>query len=146
MAIRMTVCLLIGGPRPIAARRRGYGRGPAIGVNSLVVGRSARGWGAPPPREQGGPPLPAVTPSAGRHAPVCDPASREVVVRAEVRRRRQDSSKTVVKEFGSVDDNADVAQWLRERNVDTVTLVGYMTNNCVFASAVEGEVLGFSTE
>ena len=31
-------------------------------------------------------------------------------------------------------------------DVDTVTLVGYMTNNCVLASAVEAEFLGFTTE
>ena len=82
----------------------------------------------------------------GRGAPVFDPDSPGFAVRDEVLRRRQDSWKTVVKEFGSVYANTDVAQWLRERNVDTVTLVGYMTNNCVLASAVEGEGLGFSTE
>lgn len=82
----------------------------------------------------------------GRGAPVFDPDSPGFAVRDEVLWRRQDSWKTVVKEFGSVYANTDVAQWLRERNVDTVTLVGYMTNNCVLASAVEGEGLGFSTE
>ena len=34
----------------------------------------------------------------------------------------------------------------RQHDVDTVTLAGYMTNNCVLASAVEAEFLGFSTE
>ena len=40
----------------------------------------------------------------------------------------------------------DLAGWLREREIDTVTLVGYMTNNCILASAVEAEFLGFTTE
>lgn len=40
----------------------------------------------------------------------------------------------------------NTAAWLREHGVDTVTLVGYMTNNCVLASAVEAEGLGFATE
>ena len=82
----------------------------------------------------------------GSGAPVFDPDSSGFEVRPEVRERKRDGWKNVVKEFGSVYADTDVAQWLRDRNVDTVTLVGYMTNNCILASAVEGEGLGFSTE
>lgn len=35
---------------------------------------------------------------------------------------------------------------LRRNDVDTVTLAGYMTNNCILASAVEAEAIGFTTE
>ncbi|WP_276307995.1 isochorismatase family protein [Arthrobacter ruber] len=35
---------------------------------------------------------------------------------------------------------------MSDQNVDTVTLVGYMTNNCILGSAVEAEGLGFTTE
>ena len=35
---------------------------------------------------------------------------------------------------------------MRDRGIDTVTLVGYQTNNCILASAVEGEALGLATE
>ncbi len=40
----------------------------------------------------------------------------------------------------------DVAEWLRAHGVDTITIVGYMTNNCDLATAVEAEGLGFATE
>lgn len=40
----------------------------------------------------------------------------------------------------------DVAQWLHAHNVDTITIVGYMTSNCDLATAVEAEGLGFETE
>ena len=40
----------------------------------------------------------------------------------------------------------DVADWLREQGVDTVSIVGYMTNNCDIATAVEAEGLGFAAE
>ncbi|WP_418608157.1 cysteine hydrolase family protein [Georgenia sp. SUBG003] len=40
----------------------------------------------------------------------------------------------------------DLVSWLREREIDTVTLVGYMTNNCVIASAAEAETHGISAE
>ncbi|HET8868670.1 MAG TPA: isochorismatase family protein, partial [Agrococcus sp.] len=36
--------------------------------------------------------------------------------------------------------------WLREREIDTITLVGYMTNNCVIASAAAAEPLGLTVE
>lgn len=82
----------------------------------------------------------------GSGAPVFNPDSSGFAVRPEVEERKRDEWKSVVKEFGSVYADTDVAQWLRERNVDTVTLVGYMTNNCILASSVEAEGLGFSTE
>src|SRR5699024_11962059 len=47
---------------------------------------------------------------------------------------------------GSIYAGTDVAAWLQEQEVDTVTLVGYMTNNCILASAVEAERLGVNTE
>src|SRR5699024_435532 len=60
--------------------------------------------------------------------------------------RRAAAWKSSVKRFGSIYADTDIASWLREHNVDTVTVVGYMTNNCVIASAVEGEGLEFTTE
>ncbi len=39
-----------------------------------------------------------------------------------------------------------MAEWLRAREVDTVTIVGFMTNNCDLATAAEAEALGFATE
>ncbi|ABH00619.1 conserved hypothetical protein (plasmid) [Rhodococcus jostii RHA1] len=60
---------------------------------------------------------------------------------------RVDSScKRVHKQYGSVFAGTDLAEWLRARDVDTITIVGYMTNNCDLATAVEAEGLGFAAE
>lgn len=55
-------------------------------------------------------------------------------------------AKRVQKQFGSVFAGTDVTEWLRERDIDTVTIVGFMTNNCDLATAVEAEGLGFTAE
>lgn len=52
----------------------------------------------------------------------------------------------VSKAYGSVFAGTGLAEQLRERGVDTITLVGFMTNNCDLASAVEAEGLGFAAE
>jgi nicotinamidase-related amidase len=56
------------------------------------------------------------------------------------------SRKHVHKQFGSVFAGTDLTTWLRDNNIDTITLVGFMTNNCDLASAVEAEGLGFAAE
>lgn len=52
----------------------------------------------------------------------------------------------VSKQFSSVFAGTDLEAWLRTQGIDTVTLVGYMTNNCVTASAAAAEPLGFAVE
>lgn len=54
--------------------------------------------------------------------------------------------KRVSMDKGSIVAGTDVAQWLAEREVDTVTIVGYMTNNCDIATAVGAEELGLAAE
>jgi nicotinamidase-related amidase len=56
------------------------------------------------------------------------------------------SWKPLVKNYSSVFAETGLDAWLREQGVDTVTLVGYMTNNCVLASAASAEPLGFAVE
>ena len=56
------------------------------------------------------------------------------------------AAKRFSKQFSSVFAQTGLAEWLREQDVDTVTLVGYMTNNCVIGSAVGAEPLGFAVE
>ena len=56
------------------------------------------------------------------------------------------SVKLVHKEYGSVFAGTDVAEWLRANRIDTITIVGYMTNNCDLGTAVEAEGLGFTVE
>ncbi|OUS96802.1 isochorismatase family protein [Rhodococcus sp. NCIMB 12038] len=56
------------------------------------------------------------------------------------------SWKRVHKQYGSVFAGTDVAEWLRANTIDTISIVGFMTNNCDLATAVEAEGLGFSAE
>jgi nicotinamidase-related amidase len=64
----------------------------------------------------------------------------------EVEQRLKPSWKRVTKDKGSVFAGTDVAAWLAEQDVDTVTIVGYMTNNCDIATAVGAEELGLAAE
>lgn len=56
------------------------------------------------------------------------------------------AAKRINKQFSSVFADTDLEAWLREQNIDTITLAGYMTNNCVVASAAAAEPLGFTVE
>ncbi|MDQ0821729.1 nicotinamidase-related amidase [Arthrobacter sp. V4I6] len=64
----------------------------------------------------------------------------------EVAARFSTSWKHGTKAVASVFEDAGLVQWLRDNDVDTVTLVGYMTNNCVIGSAAGAEPLGFAVE
>lgn len=64
----------------------------------------------------------------------------------EVAERVTPAWKAVRKQHGSVFAGTDVADWLRAQGVDTVSIVGYMTNNCDLGTAVEAEGLGFAAE
>ncbi|WP_457973431.1 cysteine hydrolase family protein [Arthrobacter sp. D1-17] len=91
-------------------------------------------------------PVVAVQHSAGEGAPVFAPGTPGFDLHLEIECRRTDAWKGLVKQYGSVYANTDLAGWLRQQDIDTVTLVGYMNNNCILASAVEAEFLGFTTE
>lgn len=91
-------------------------------------------------------PVAAVQHTMGAGAPVFDPQGPGFQLHPEVEARRGAQWKEVVKKYGSVYADTDLAAWLWEQDVDTVTLVGYMTNNCILASAAEAEALGLSTE
>ena len=91
-------------------------------------------------------PIVAFQHSAGEDAPVFAPGTPEFDLHPDIERRRTDAWKGLIKQYGSVYADTDLAGWLRGQEIDTVTLVGYMTNNCILASAVEAEFLGFNTE
>ncbi|AQP44657.1 hypothetical protein RPIT_07405 [Tessaracoccus flavus] len=65
---------------------------------------------------------------------------------SEIERRMDPTWKRVSKDKGSVVAGTDVARWLAERDVDTITIVGYMTNNCDIATAVGADELGLAAE
>ncbi|WP_101848838.1 cysteine hydrolase family protein [Zhihengliuella sp. ISTPL4] len=95
---------------------------------------------------EAGLPVAVIQHSMGEGAPVFDPGSPGFRLHPEVERRDRDSWKRIIKQHGSVFAGTDLAEWLRENDIDAITLIGYMTNNCVLASAVEAEGLGFSVE
>lgn len=96
--------------------------------------------------EGAGIPVISLQHTMGDQAPVFNPTTPGYALHPEIEARRTDAWKHIVKEYSSVYADTGVAAWLREQDVDTVTLVGYMTNNCILASSVEGEALGFTTE
>lgn len=91
-------------------------------------------------------PIVAVQHSSGSGASMFDPDSPEFLMPSEIERRVTPEWKRVIKEYSSVFAGTGLAEWLRERELDTVTLVGYMTNNCVLATAADAEFLGFGVE
>lgn len=91
-------------------------------------------------------PIAAVQHTMGEGAPVFDPSTPGFELHPEVASRRTDAWKTVVKEYGTVFAGTDLLEWLRDHQVETITLVGYMTNNCIIASAAEAETHGLTAE
>lgn len=79
-------------------------------------------------------------------APVFAVGSDSWALHPEIEKRTTASWNRVTKEKASVFTDTDVAQWLAERDVDTITIVGYMTNNCDIATAVAAEGLGLAAE
>ncbi|MFC7878763.1 isochorismatase family protein [Isoptericola sp. NPDC057391] len=91
-------------------------------------------------------PVVAVQHTVGEGAPVFDPTSEGFRLHPEVEGRRSGDWKSVVKQYGTVFAGTDLLAWLRERDIDTITLVGYMTNNCIISSAAEAETHELSAE
>jgi nicotinamidase-related amidase len=64
----------------------------------------------------------------------------------DVAQRVRPEWKRATKSAGSVFAGTDVGEWLQEQGVDTITIVGFMTNNCDIATAVEAEGRGLAAE
>jgi nicotinamidase-related amidase len=91
-------------------------------------------------------PITVIQHSAGEDAPVFNPTMAGFALHPEIARRQRPEWKTATKQFGTIFAGTDVLAWLREQDIDTITLVGYMTNNCIIASAAEAETHGLSAE
>ncbi len=52
----------------------------------------------------------------------------------------------VLKTLPSAFANTDLEAWLNEREIDTIAIVGYMTHNCDFSTAVQAVHAGFAVE
>lgn len=79
-------------------------------------------------------------------APVFAQGSEGWQLHPQIAERVRPEWKRSAKNVASVFADDTLAEWLREQEVDTVTLVGYMTNNCVIGSAVAAEPLGIAVE
>ncbi|WP_114854590.1 isochorismatase family protein [Brachybacterium sp. YJGR34] len=79
-------------------------------------------------------------------APVFAAGSSSGANHPEVAAHEERAALRVTKQFSSVFAGTELESWLREHGIDTVTLVGYMNNNCVLASAAGAEPLGFAVE
>ncbi|MGS0688728.1 isochorismatase family protein [Nakamurella sp. GG22] len=91
-------------------------------------------------------PVVAVQHTSGEDAPVFNPTQPGFQLHPDIAGRRTDEWKSIIKEYGTVFAGTDLLPWLQERGIDTITLVGYMTNNCVLASAAEAETHGLTAE
>ncbi|MEY1675398.1 MULTISPECIES: isochorismatase family protein [Gordonia] len=96
--------------------------------------------------EANGIPVAVVQHTLPAEAPVFAEGSPAWELHPDVAARVTPSWKSVHKSVGSVFGGTDLADWLRTQDVDTITLVGYMTNNCDLASAAGAEELGFGVE
>lgn len=79
-------------------------------------------------------------------APVFVEGTAGWALHPDIEQRLGSDVKHLHKQYSSVFAGTDLTEWLRARDIDTITIVGYMTNNCDLATAVEAEALGFSTE
>ena len=79
-------------------------------------------------------------------APVFAEGSEGWELHPEISSRRTDSWKHIVKSYSSVFAGTDFEAWLRENEVNAITVVGYMTNNCDLATAAAAEPLGIAVE
>lgn len=91
-------------------------------------------------------PIAVVRHVAPAESPVFAEGSRGWELHPDIASRRRESWKEVGKSYASVFAGTDFELWLRENRINTITLVGYMTNNCDLATAAAAEPLGFSVE
>ncbi|SKB10071.1 isochorismatase family protein [Aeromicrobium choanae] len=79
-------------------------------------------------------------------APVFAEGSHGWSLHPEIEALAQPTWKRVVKHKSSVFADTDVASWLAEQGVDTISIVGYMTNNCDLGTVFGAEELGLDAE
>lgn len=79
-------------------------------------------------------------------SPVFAVGSHSWSLHPEVERRLRPEFKRASKVHGSAFSGEGVAEWLEEQQVDAITVVGFMTNNCDLATAVDAETRGIAAE
>lgn len=96
--------------------------------------------------EQAGVPAVVVQHQAPAGFPVFAPESPTFELHPEIAKRADNAAHRFTKPFASIFAGTGLEEWLRERQIDTITIVGYMTNNCVIGSAAAAEPLGLTVE
>ncbi|MGO1173717.1 MAG: cysteine hydrolase family protein [Actinomycetaceae bacterium] len=96
--------------------------------------------------EQAGIPVVLVQHEAPAGSPVFAPESATFALHPDIDQRAGIAAHRFTKSFASIFAGTGLEDWLRRTGIDTITLTGYMTNNCVIGSAVGAEPLGFSVE
>ncbi|MEH0554008.1 isochorismatase family protein [Streptomyces sp. B21-101] len=96
--------------------------------------------------EEHGMPVAVVQHELPEGAPVFAVGSPSWSLHPAIAKRATGTWKLVIKSKSSVFADTDVAAWLDEQEVDILTIVGYMTNNCDIATAAAAEDLGFRVE
>lgn len=83
---------------------------------------------------------------SGPSSPVFNPDLPGSQLIREVAAQRTGDWREITKHYSSIYAGTHLADWLIEQQINTVTLVGFMSHNCVLSSAVEAEALGLRTE
>ncbi len=96
--------------------------------------------------EQAGVPVIIFQHEAPEGFPVFATGSATFELHPDIAARASKAAKRFTKQHASIFADTDLESWLREQGIDTITLTGYMTNNCVLGSAVGAEPLGFNVE
>ncbi len=91
-------------------------------------------------------PVVVVQHDSGADAPVFAPGSDGYELHPALAARVAAGWKRVVKHHASVLVETGLDAWLEERGIDTLTLTGYMTNNCVLGTSVDGATRGWRIE
>ncbi|MEU7473068.1 isochorismatase family protein [Streptomyces sp. NPDC044984] len=95
---------------------------------------------------QAGLPVVAVQHEHPEGAPVFTAGSPGWENHPEVEGRIGSATRRVVKNHSDIFTATGLAEWFRENGIDTLTLVGYMTNNCILSTSAAAEPLGFTIE
>lgn len=79
-------------------------------------------------------------------APIFAKGSPGAQLHPQIEQRLHPETKRITKQYASVFDGTDFAEWCQQQNINTVALTGYMTNNCVLGTAEGAEPHGMKAE
>lgn len=96
--------------------------------------------------EEAGLPIAIVQHEDPVDSPVFAHGSPGQALQAPIAARLRPEWGRITKRFASVFDGTDFAAWCARHRLDTLTLVGHMTNNCIIATAASAEAHGLAAE